>query len=105
MEEATGSLGWAALAPWEGGEKGALGTGSGDLPGTSCQLRIALESRRHVPVEKEVGWVWGEERKGNAPAAPQRESTCPGSFVWKLLSLLLRGILEEAWGVGGHGSQ
>ena len=45
------SLCWAALAHWEVREKGAFGAGSGDQPGTSCQLPIALEFRRHVPVK------------------------------------------------------
>ena len=35
-EKQQGSLGWAALAHWEVREKGTLGTGSGDQPGTSC---------------------------------------------------------------------
>ena len=39
------SLGWAALGPWEVRERGTSETDSGDQPGTSCQLPIALEFR------------------------------------------------------------
>ena len=46
------SLGWAALAHWEVGEKEVWGTDSGDSPGTSGQLPIALEFRSHVLLKK-----------------------------------------------------
>ena len=58
--------------------------GSGDQPGMSCQLPIALEFRRRVPTKKEV------EGKGKGQVSPQKESVCPGSFVLRLLSLSCR---------------
>ena len=82
------------LSSQESQRKGDLGTGSGDKPETSCQLPIALEFQRQVPVKKSVRS--GEKKgKGMALAAPQRESTGLGGPFLKLLCVSYR---QESWG-------
>ena len=87
------SLGQAALAHSGKYRKEALGIGSGDKSGTSCQLPIALEFRRLMPVKKGIGRGGGVagERKGNgSSSSPQRGHTHAGAFVLRLLSLFHR---------------
>ena len=68
-------------------QRGSLGTGSGDQPGMSCELPIALEFEKCVPGGEEVGEEKGKE---NSAGCSQRETTHPESFVLRLLSLSCR---------------
>ena len=91
------SLGWAALAHWEVKEEGALGRGSGGQPGTSCQLPIALEFRRLVPLGKEV--VWGEEGQGSGAGRSPKGECMPWVLCLEgFLSLWQGGILGRSQG-------
>ena len=92
------SLGWAALAHWEVKEEGALGRGSGGQPGTSCQLTIALEFRRLVPLGKEV---WGEEGQGSGAGRSPKGECMPWVLCLEaFIPFLQVGILGEVSGVG-----
>lgn len=62
--------------------------GSGDKPGTSCQLSIATKCRRCVPVKKKLRR--GEIEGNVASCSPEHEHICVGSLVLKLLNLSCR---------------
>ena len=72
------SLVQAAFAHWEFGAKGALETGSGDQPATSCQLPIALEFKRQVFVKKKL---WGKEGKEWCGLLPRGRASALGSLA------------------------
>lgn len=55
IKEATGKHKLGCLNSLGSQRKVVLGMGPGDKPQTSCQLSIAIEFKKHVPVRKGVG--------------------------------------------------